>query len=359
MTIGFSHKGNYWTSRYSFEPDAYGMIDNQLLSFKDIFIEGSEVPAVYMGDVNISSGHRLCWRHRHAFVNNQGSFSYNNFFNEQRNSLIEFVCNENPSMEKFFKSISIESNQNLFESTIRTNVEAIDQAGYKLQTSYAKNFVNKEEALYSDYRYSLNNSTSHYNYCGYVIPDAELITSLIVPITNPQGLESQVISNVYKVGKFFSFNSSNSIPRVNGIITQDMEDEDIINMFSYRVSCAIALQSNNQSNFISLAVNGSASTYPFSGPSFNDSSILYRHYKYFIGSDDNLYLITNSTFNIGQVNDMSKIGVMKVCHPEFYGDQMRGKYAIITVSQLGSYGTIPFEIYGFNIQYEQSHLDSE
>lgn len=359
MTIGFSHKGNYWTSRYSFEPDSYGSVDNQLLSFKDVSLEGDEIPQTYMGE-EVQPGHRLCWRHRYSYVNAQGVFSYNNFFKQQNYSFVEFLSNDNPSMEKFFKSISIESNQNLFVSTIRTNTEAADEIGYKAQVSYAKDFVNKEEALYSDYRYSLYNSTSHFNYCGYIVPNAEYITNLIVPITNPQGTDTQVNSNVYRVGKFVSFNSSNAIPKVNGIITSDMEDEDILNMFSYRVSCAIALENTYQSNFIALAVNGSQSdVYPFSGASFQDPSILSRHYKYFVGSDDNLYLITMSTFNIDQINQMNKIGVMKVCPPEFYGDQMRGKYAKITVSQSGSYGSTPFEIYGFNIQYEQSHLDSE
>lgn len=362
MTIGFSHKGNFWTSRYSFEPDSYGSVDNQLLSFKDVYITGEEVPSGYMGESPILPGHRLCWRHRKPFAKGNGSSAYNNFFKEQSNSSIEFICNDNPSMEKFFKSISIESNQNIFSSTIRTNIEASDELGYKGQIADANKFVNREEALYSDFRYSLTNSTSNYNHCGYIIPNVEYITTLSVPVVSVSGtgIETDVNSSVYRMGKFFSFNSSNPMPRVNNVITNDMTHEEILNVFPYRASCGIALENISQNNYFFLAVNGPLSyTYPSQGTSFNNTGLLERHFKYFVGADDNLYLITNSPFNIEQANEMDRIFVMKTCPPEFYGDQIRGKYAKVTVSQSGSYGPSAFEIYGFNIQYEQSHLDSE
>ena len=361
MTIGFSHKGNFWTSRYSFEPDSYGSVDNQLLSFKDVFIEGDETPESYMEESPVSSGHRLCWKHREQYYSAQGEAFYNNFFNEQSNSSIEFVCNDNPSMEKFFKSISIESNQNIFASTIRTNDEVIDNLGYKGQIADANKFVNREEALYSDFKYSLKNSTSHFNYCGYVVPDAEHLAFIAsIPITNTSGEETTVPGHVWRLGKFFSFNSSNAIPRINNIITQDTENDDILDIFPYRASCGIALEGDSGSFFF-LAVNAATGVgaYPFGGVSFENDAYLLRHFKYFIGSDDNLYLITNATFDENSFNNKERVGVMKVCDPQFYGDQIRGKYAKVTVSQSGSYGPSAFEIYGFNIQYEQSHLDSE
>ena len=346
MTIGFSHKGNFWTSRYSFEPDSYGSVDNELLSFKSVSIQSNQAPPNYGG------GNRLCWRHRNAYLTNNDSYSYNNFFSAQGKSSVEFLCNDNPSMEKFFKSISIESNQNIFTSTIRTNSEVADNYGYKLQVSYAKDFVNKEEALYSDFRYSITNSTSHYNYCGYIIPDVQLITSLTAdpPILGPS------LTKVYKFGKFFSFNTSNPMPRANTVITEDMSDIEILNKFSHFSTCAIALETVN--DFFALAVNTSSdNNYPFTGDSFTSPNILGKYYNYFVGSDDNLYLMTSS--GVSQYIQADRIGVMKVCPPEFYGDQMRGKYAKIIVSQVEEEQSSPFEIYGFNIGYEQSHLDSE
>ena len=346
MTIGFSHKGNFWTSRYSFEPDSYGSVDNELLSFKSVPIQSNQAPSGYGG------GNRLCWRHRNAYLTNNDSYSYNNFFSVQGKSSVEFLCNDNPSMEKFFKSISIESNQNIFTSTIRTNSENADNYGYKLQVSYAKDFVNKEEALYSDFRYSIANSTSHYNYCGYIIPDVQLIKE--VTAYPPIGATS---TKVYRFGKFLSVNTSNPMPRANTVITEDMSDTDIVNKFSHFSTCAIALKGIGN-NFFVLAVNTSYDyNYPFDGDSFMSPDILNKYCNYFVGSDDNLYLMTSS--GISEFIQAERIGVMKVCPPEFYGDQMRGKYAKIIVDQVQEKQSSPFEIYGFNIGYEQSHLDSE
>jgi hypothetical protein len=86
FTIAYAHKKGYWGSKYSFVPTSYANINNELYSFK-----------------YISSGSKIMWRHN---VND----TRNNFYGTQYTSIIEAVCNRNPSMIKVFEALGIEGN---------------------------------------------------------------------------------------------------------------------------------------------------------------------------------------------------------------------------------------------------------
>ena len=86
FTISYAHKKGYWGSKYSFVPTSYANINNELYSFE-----------------YVSSGSKIMWRHN---VND----TRNNFYGTQYTSIIESVCNRNPSMIKVFEALGVEGN---------------------------------------------------------------------------------------------------------------------------------------------------------------------------------------------------------------------------------------------------------
>lgn len=84
FTIAYKHKDGVWGSKYSFRPTMYVNINNELYSF-----------------FYTNSG--LMWKHNE-------SSTRNNFYGTQYTSIIEAVCNRNPSMIKVFEALGIEGN---------------------------------------------------------------------------------------------------------------------------------------------------------------------------------------------------------------------------------------------------------
>lgn len=84
MTIAFSTKSNRWTTRYSFEPQAYFHVDQQLVGFSPKDKGG------------------MVWSHDTATnVNNK-------FYGTNYNSSFSVVFNHDPSATKQYESFSIE-----------------------------------------------------------------------------------------------------------------------------------------------------------------------------------------------------------------------------------------------------------
>ena len=134
-TLAFSNTGNYWKTRYTFEPSCYSNQDANLISYAAIgagFLQfngwsiepqpetvdentGEVIPAV----VGVPAGTIL------PFIHNQnGNEGPQYYGNDTGGSGIAIVFNENVSANKMFKSISLEGSSNLQQagfSLLQTN----------------------------------------------------------------------------------------------------------------------------------------------------------------------------------------------------------------------------------------------
>jgi len=85
-TIAFNNTKNYWSTRYSF-------IASCIASIKDHMVTARANP----------SDQNIIWKH------DESGNSNNNFYGEQSTSLVGVTFNDNPSQNKQYKSLSIES----------------------------------------------------------------------------------------------------------------------------------------------------------------------------------------------------------------------------------------------------------
>jgi len=119
MTIAFSTTSNRWTSRYSFEPNAYFHVDQQLVS----------LPTSDLGH------DKRAWRHD---VDNANR---NKFYGISYNTEFEVVSNNNPSATKNFEAVSLETP---VDASWRMDFETIDEGA---ATSV---FTKKENDFYAE-----------------------------------------------------------------------------------------------------------------------------------------------------------------------------------------------------------------
>ncbi len=119
MTIAFSTTSNRWTSRYSFEPNAYFHVDQQLVS----------LPTSDLGH------DKRAWRHD---VDNTNR---NKFYGTSYNTEFEVVSNNNPSATKNFEAVSLETP---VDASWRMDFETIDEGA---ATSV---FTKKENDFYAE-----------------------------------------------------------------------------------------------------------------------------------------------------------------------------------------------------------------
>lgn len=131
MTIAFSEKYGFWTTRYSFEPTCYASVDNDFLSSK------------------ASEG---------VWIHDDPDVDRNSFYGEGYASEILISSNQDPSAIKFYKSVSVETNADNILATVTTNEE---YSGTERQSGYTDSFVNREGFKYAEMPRSVINSTGN------------------------------------------------------------------------------------------------------------------------------------------------------------------------------------------------------
>ena len=114
MTIAFSEKYGFWTTRYSFEPTCYASVDNDFLSSK----AGEGV-----------------------WIHDDPDADRNSFYGEGYASEILISSNQDPSAIKFYKSVSVETNAENITADVATNEEYL---GKERQAGVITSFDNKE-----------------------------------------------------------------------------------------------------------------------------------------------------------------------------------------------------------------------
>ena len=94
-TIAYSTKDNAWTTRYSFIPTCYGVIDKKFVSCKTKIDEVTTEPL------------KSFWVHKESSENPSGN---NIFYGDAYPTSITVSANNNPSGNKIFKALSLETN---------------------------------------------------------------------------------------------------------------------------------------------------------------------------------------------------------------------------------------------------------
>lgn len=321
-TIAFAHNEKVWTTQYSFEADNYNFVDNQFLSF----FNNTELEE----EVN-----PICWMHEKSFKNEN---DYNCFFGVSIPSFFIASLNENPSVEKTLRSLSIESNQPNFSAIVRCNSESEDNQGIPGQSTYINDFDLREEALYANISQSESNSKANMHFVGIAT--------------------SEVSYELGSIGQYYRFKIQESgeswlVPHLN-ITSTNIED------IEEQVSGFINAQTGSIYQAIGAPVQGGFHFYQSGGgqevASLNTVFDGVTDYAFCIGSDGYMYINTN--FGNAMQTDISPgTPIFVYMHPHMDGDEMRGKYALVSVIQNNP--SKSFEIYGLNVEYSQSKLDTE
>lgn len=322
-TIAFAHNEKVWTTQYSFEADNYNFVDNQFLSF----FNNTELEE----DVN-----PVCWMHEKSFKNIS---DYNCFFGISTPSFFVTSLNENPSVEKTLRSLSIESNQPNFSALVRCNAESEDNQGILGQSTVISSFDLREEALYANISQSESNSKANMHFVG-------VATSGV----------SEEFGDA--LGSMFRFKIQESgeswlVPHLNITSTNldDIFDEvsEFINVQNGSIYQAVGVPVGNNFQFYQVFGDEQPTT-------LNDVFNGTNSYSFCIGSDGYMYVRTNFATAM-QTNITIGKPIFVYMYPHMDGDEMRGKYALVSVIQNNP--SKSFEIYGLNVEYSQSKLDTE
>jgi hypothetical protein len=333
-TFAFSNSGKFWKTRYSFEPDTYGISENNFVSF---------LPTTSSDGLSKNA----CWIHN---VNPQR----NNFYGNQDISTLTVVSNNDPSMEKQFRSVSIESNQNQFFCSVSTNLDLVEHSVTKPQSSSVKSLVPREEGLYTDIGPSVINSTKHVKFIG-------KLTSIVGNVGTIQQLVNMIIPpSKQRVGDNYRIFSASLF----GESANGNEDSTI----------KIAFMDEDEQTFFIKNSNNLATPTPFNAQDcYNESAYYIAAIKSNVNSSlPGTYVVIGGPSYVSQdewtqgpliklpgvsVNPSNNhVYIYSVSDPQLNGDSVRGKYAVVTVQskQNGQ----PFEIYAINTEYSHSKLDA-
>jgi len=313
-TFAFSTTDNYFTTRYSFEPDCYASIDNIFVSLN----KREQTP-----ESILQSGARsnVCWVHN---VNPQ----MNTFYDVSTASQMVVVSNEDPSKEKTFNSISLEVNNsdpNAFFANVITNAEDLQE----IQSSHVKKFTRREGNLYAAIGSSKRNSTRNIRYTGNRIStyfQPELIGTLITGFTVQMIFPTGMVQTGEQNRLYVSVGAQNQLaffPNVN----------------STQIQYANKSTPYDASKLYIESISGSGPVYnvkiKIDGAPANQTML--EEIDAFFDINRPIFIISNA---------------------ETHGDSLRGKYAAIFLSSGEESKTKPFELYCINVDYAQSKLDS-
>ena len=329
-TFSFSTTGNFWKTKYSFEPHCYGSVDNYLLSFNQV-----------------QSSDKICWLHN---TNN----TRNSFYGQTYPSRITVVSNQDPSMEKVYKTVSIESNQNTFTAAVSTNLDLSESSVTKRQSSNIKSFEPREEALYTDIGPSLTNNTKNFKVVARL--------QAYLPLTSSQLQQFKFIETIKPGYKYIAFAAQ--IIGDSRYSSDESKYKVAFSTLTYNQPPTPAIYSDPK--YIKIE-NNVAVEKPFTVENCYDESVY--HIAGVRSQISSTYPGTYIVFGFEQIyNDYLLIGsnvfrglylgnvVYQVSDPEMDGDPLRGKYAMIVVDSNAD--GKPFELYAINTEYSHSKLDA-
>jgi hypothetical protein len=313
-TFAFSTTDNYFTTRYSFEPDCYASIDNIFVSLN----KREQTP-----ESILQSGARsnVCWVHN---VNPQ----MNTFYDVSTASQIVVVSNENPSKEKAFNSISLEVNNsdpNAFFANVITNAEDLEE----IQSSHVKNFTRREGNLYASIGSSKRNSTRNIRYTGNRIStyfQPELIGTLITGFTVQMIFPTGMVQTGPQNRLYVSTGDQNQLAFLPNVNVAQIQYANKNTAYDASKLYIESISGSGPIYSVKIKIDGTPA-----------NQTMLEELDAFFDINRPIFIISNA---------------------ETHGDSLRGKYAAIFLSSKEESKTKPFELYCINVDYAQSKLDS-
>lgn len=273
-TIAFSTDGDYWKTRYSFLPSCYAYVDNKMITC-------------------INSIGAQAWLHN--------EFSPKcNYYGTQSTVQMTVASNQEPSRNKFFKNLSLETDFVGWDATILTHSDSNTINEAQLTFIDSTRFVSKEGARYTDIPRNVSNSTANIVFLG-------------------EKLETTVDGLI-------KFKSS-----IKNSATMISPEAKVIGFTDGVARCV---------------VDGIAKDYNGQTDAYGVESIV----------DDKTIKLTS---NVGmQVFNSSSFDSIFLAYPSAIdGDFMRGRVAVLTLETAADVGG-GFELYAINVDYEYSGLDT-
>jgi hypothetical protein len=264
------------------------------------------------------------------------------------------VSNEDPSMEKVYKAVSIESNQNNFNAVVSTNLDLSDSSTTKRQTSSIKSFDAREEALYTDIGPSLVNTTKNFKIVARI--------QGYIPLTSSQLQQLKFIENIKTGYKYIAFSA-----QIIGDSRYSSDETKYKAAFStLTINQPPVPPSYSEPKYIKIE-SSQAVEKPFTVAGCYDESVY--HIAGVRSQINSAYPGTYVVLGFKQIyNNALEIGsnvfrgltpgsvLYQVSDPAMDGDPLRGKYAMIVVDSKAD--GKPFELYAINTEYSHSKLDA-
>lgn len=361
-TFAFSNANRVWTSRYSYTPTCYASIDDEFLS----------CPPTTKRD-------SLIYEH-------EKGVGYNSFYGTLYASYIAVSSNQDPSKEKIFKAVSLETNEGSWSAVLMTNDDAVNDVYFKIQQSFIPSFISKEGNKYAYVPPSIRNSTRNLGfYCVYGKADFASLTNVYSPtlsVTSAvySGIISQMIANGFGGGETiqcfnnsFVFESQNS-GQSNGniLFSIDTAPETIKTFYLVSTPLNETTEHSGSIQFSDFFNSISANVIPFEIVN-DDVSINVKKVLEYIASQNNIediseipqalidYIAEVIATAVIQFKDYAEdseeyVTIYSLTDPAIDGDSMRGKYMniLLTLDNPDK----PFELYAINTEYAHSVLDS-
>jgi hypothetical protein len=257
-------------------------------------------------------------------------------------------------MEKVYKAVSIESNQNTFTAAVSTNLDLSESSVTKRQSSNIKSFEPREEALYTDIGPSLTNTTKNFKVVARL--------QAYLPLTSSQLQQFKFIETIKPGYKYIAFAAQ--IIGDSRYSSDESKYKVAFSTLTYNQPPTPAIYSDPK--YIKIE-NNVAVENPFTVENCYDESVY--HIAGVRSQISSTYPGTYIVFGFEQIyNDYLLIGsnvfrglylgnvVYQVSDPEMDGDPLRGKYAMIVVDSNAD--GKPFELYAINTEYSHSKLDA-
>ena len=341
MTIAFSEKYGFWTTRYSFEPTCYASVDNDFLSSK----AGEGV-----------------------WIHDDPDADRNSFYGEGYASEILISSNQDPSAIKFYKSVSVETNAENITADVATNEEYL---GKERQAGVITSFDNKEGFKYAEMPRDAQNSSSN------IFSSKEMhLHSLFTDEAPGSSISAEgfVFAIMYSPGSNLPV-SSQLKTVVDGVFVDPdwseffgMEENPFPETYVFKsssLSTTLALKvsdsfieqaaNNELDDFLNQQIIGfSNDVLFFLAGGTEDSDLVERISDSDVEEVQALELVDLNPFKTTG-DEVSEYKVTSVTSSIVDGDQMRGPYAKVRINISD---TTPFELHAINVDYSFSKLDA-
>jgi len=342
-TIAFSTKTMNWTTEYSFSPDRFAYVGNQLVSFP-------------------RDTSNTAWLH-------DKSTSYNTFYGEEYPSEFQIVTNEDPSATKIYEAFSLEATDGNWSAEFRT------ETGEPQQSSFvAGTLVEKEGKHYIDIPKNSLDKTADVKFVGRTTL-GEIVSADETAGGGSIALQGRVnsVPNAY----LFFVLESYYIPNTTGVIQLDAQtmlddglvQEDISNYVKVLPTELLGVplgynQLENTTPFASELVpiddfeSSEANNPPFGlGAQYNAStnSIDVSVFLNWVSATASVFTFDGQPGIPSDVLHSLPVSIYTgSLSNELNGEDMRGEYMEVKLSRTG---TDYYELYAINVDQHKTKLD--